>query len=227
MKKIAKYVIALLVILFLFYLGLQKFGPVPSEFKAKLDSLDRENDSLIVAIKADDSLINVLTIQDAELKENLAAAKGRVKVIHDVVYKEVEVAKKFDSAAIVKFYVDRYPTEAQIVDTIVGINKPILLVAATDLIKYDGAKKELSLKDSMLTMQDVRIAMKDSVITVFGLKEDKYKKIVINKDLAISEWSNQYNLLQIENKKLKLKAKFQRIASFAIIGGLTYMTLKK
>ena len=37
----------------------------------------------------------------------------------------------------------------------------------------------------------------------------------------------QYNKLQLENHKLKIKNKFTKIATGIVIGGLTYMIISK
>ena len=153
--------------------------------------------------------------------------KTHVKVIHDRVNKQVEVIKRHDSAAIVKFYSSRYSLEAKMIDTLIPINKPILISAASDLVKYDGAKQEILVKDSVITIQESRITLKDSTITLFKSKEGRYQSIIGNKDKAISEWSKQYDVLNLNYKKLQVKSKFQRIASYVIIGGLTYTLLVK
>lgn len=222
-KKIILVAAALLLI----YLIVDKVGLAPSKFKEELNELHKQNDSLVAEIVAGDSIIADLHEKDIQLTNELEDALGHVKVVKQIVYKEVEKVKAHDSSAIVGFYNTRYPEDAKKLDTLIPLNKPVLVAAAVDLVKFDGAVKELALKDSALGIQDKRIVLKDSIISVFNMKEDRYKKLVANKDIEIARWSQEYNKLEIQNKKLKLKSKFQRIAAAAVIGGLTYMTIKK
>ena len=113
------------------------------------------------------------------------------------------------------------------IDTLIPINKPILISAASDLARYDGAKQEIVVKDSVISLQENRITLKDSTITLFKNKEGRYQAIIGNKDQAISEWTKQYDILNLNYKKLQVKTKFQRIATYVIIGGLTYTLLTK
>lgn len=213
--------------LLLVYLIFDKVGLAPSKFKEELQVLHKQNDSLVAEIVAGDSIIADLHEKDIELTNELEDALTNVKVVKQIVYKEVEKVKAHDSAAIVEFYNYRYPEEAKKVDTLISLNKPVLVSAAVDLIKYDGAVKEIALKDSVISIQDKKIVLKDSMVSVFSMKEDRYKKLVANKDIEIARWSQEFNKLELQNKRLKLKSKFQRIAATAVIGGLVYMTIKK
>jgi hypothetical protein len=224
MKKIILIAVLAFVGYILFTLGGIK---VDSSFRAKLDSLDKVNDSLTVENKRGDSIIVKLEILDSSLQTQVAYQKAHVRVIYDKVNKQVEVIKRHDSAAIVKFYTSRYPLEAKMIDTLILINKPVLILAASDLTRYDGARQEIAVKDSIITLQESRITLKDSTITLFKGKEGRYQIIIGNKDQAISEWNKQYNLSQLENKKLKLQSKFQKIGTAIIAGGLIYTLIHK
>ena len=48
-----------------------------------------------------------------------------------------------------------------------------------------------------------------------------------NQETQIKDWKFQYNTLQLENQKLKIKSKFVKIGAGLVIGGLTYMMLTK
>ncbi len=222
-KKIILVAAALLLI----YLIVDKVGLAPSKFKEELNELHKQNDSLVAEIVAGDSIIADLHEKDIELTNELEDALSHVKVVKQIVYKEVEKVKQHDSSAVVGFFNNKYPEEAKKVDTLIPLNKPVLVAAAIDLIKYDGVVKELSLKDSVISIQDKKLVLKDSMVSVFSMKEDKYKKLIANKDVEIARWSQEFNKLELQNKKLKLKSKFQRIAATAVIGGLIYMTVKK
>lgn len=196
------------------------------EFVETIDSLQNVNDSLIQENKASDSLITELVAQDIRLNDIIDAQKASVQIIREVVYREVEVVRSADSAAIVEFYNRRYPTQTLAVDTSVPINKPVLVEAAADLVKYDGAVKELAIKDSVIALQDTRINVKDSTITLFKSKEANLSTIIGNKDVAIGEWTKQYNKLQLQNKKLKLQGKIQKVATILFASGFAFMLVK-
>jgi len=196
------------------------------EFTEKMDSLQRVNDSLIKENNLSDSLIEDLAAEDIRLNDIIDAQKASVQIIREIVIKEVEVIRDADSAAIAKFYNLRYPNQALAPDTLITLNKPVLVEVAADLIKYDGAVKEIAIKDSIISSQDTRISLKDSTITLFKSKEANLNNIIGNKDLAIDEWTKQYKGLQLENKKLKLQSKFQKVATVLFAGGFAYMLIK-
>jgi hypothetical protein len=191
-----------------------------------MDSLQRVNDSLIKENNLSDSLIEDLAAEDIRLNDIIDAQKASVQIIREIVIKEVEVIRDADSAAIAKFYNLRYPNQALAPDTLIALNKPVLVEVAADLIKYDGAVKEIAIKDSIISSQGTRISLKDSTITLFKSKEANLNNIIGNKDLAIDEWTKQYKGLQLENKKLKLQSKFQKVATVLFAGGFAYMLIK-
>lgn len=227
MKKTSTRLAIVVLSLFGLYLLADKCNITNSiEFVETIDSLQNVNDSLIQENKASDSLITELVAQDIRLNDIIDAQKASVQIIREIVYREVEVVRSADSAAIVEFYSRRYPAQTLAVDTSVPINKPVLVEAAADLIKYDGAVKELAVKDSVIALQDTRINLKDSTITLFKSKEANLNTIIGNKDLAIEEWTKQYNKLQFQNKKLKLQGKIQKVATILFAGGLAFMLVK-
>lgn len=213
--------------LFGLYLLVDKCNiPSSIEFTETIDSLENVNDSLIKENKQSDSLITELVAEDIRLNDIIDAQKASVQIIREVVIREVEVVKQADSAAILKFYSLRYPNQALAFDTLLTLNKPVLVEAAADLVKYDGAVKEIAVKDSIITSQDIRINLKDSTITLFKSKEANLNTIISNKDIAIDEWTKQYKGLQLQNKKLKLQGKLQKVATILFAGGFAYMLIK-
>ena len=120
---------------------------------------------------------------------------------------------------------NRYPKDT--ITNPLPVAQPVLASASRDLAAYDGAKHEIVIKDSVIAIQESRITLKDSTITLFVNKEGRYKSIIGNKDQAISEWSKQYDNLNLNYKKLQVKNKFQKIGSYIIIGGLAYTLLAK
>jgi hypothetical protein len=222
-----KFIFPLVVVVLLFWVFADKcnYSSLSSEFKAKQDSLTQAVDSLKVEIAKDDSTIFVLNELDAHLQEKLEEQKDKVKTI--VKYVEIEKNKidNYTEQELVSSFNKRYP-----IDTIsnpLPVAQPVLISAAKDLVELDGTKQTLLVKDDIIALNEERIANKDSVIAKFLSKEDKYKNIVTNQETQIGDWKQQYNILRIENHKLKIKNKFVKIGAGIVIGGLTYTILKK
>lgn len=195
------------------------------EFKAQMDSLHKVNDSLFAEIKKDDLVIDSLNQVDAELKDKLSHQKTKIVKVVEIV--EIEKAKvdELNEQQLISSFNNRYPTDT--ITNPLPLAQPVLVSAAKDLVELDGAKQIIVLKDSSIATLETRVAGKDSVINKYVAKEDKYKLILVNKDKEIAGWEDQYNKLDLQYKKLKVKSKFQRIGSYLIIGGLGYLMLAK
>ena len=222
MKKIA----LILALAFLGY-GLFTLGSIrgTANFQAKLDSLNKVNDSLVTENEEDSYKIATLQVQDSILTYNITHQKTKVVKVIEYVQVQQDNVDNFSGTETIDFFYKRYPKDT-ISDPLV-LAQPVLKSAAKDLVELDGARQILPIKDSIIATQESRITLKDSTIGLYINKEGRYKSIISNKDLAIAEWTSQYNQLQIQNKKLQLKSKFQRIGFYVIVGGLTYMTLHK
>jgi hypothetical protein len=221
-----KFIFPLVVVVLLFWIFADKcnYSSLSKDFKVKQDSLVQAVDSLKVKIAKDDSTIFILNELDAHLQEKLDEQKDKIKTV--VKYVEVEKNKidNYTEQELISSFNKRYP-----IDTIsnpLPVAQPVLISAAKDLVELDGAKQTLIVKDDIIALNEERIANKDSVITVFISKEDKYKNIVSNQQIQIGDWKQQYNILRIENHKLKIKNKFVKIGAGIIIGGLAYTLLK-
>lgn len=222
MKKVLIVVVLALVGYALFSIG----GiTVDTKFKAKLDSLDKVNDSLALENQKDDEAIAELQTQDSVLKYKVAHQKTKIVEIKVEVESKQGKIDTYDEHQVVNFYYTRYPKDT--VTNRIKVAQPVLTSAAKDLVAYDGAIKEIIIKDSVIALQESRIVGKDSTITLFMNKEGRYKAIIGNKDQAISEWSKQYDNLNLQYKKLQIRNKFQKIGTYIIIGGLTYTLLAK
>lgn len=222
MKYLLIFVASALVCSLVLNLGSLKSS---TDFKSKLDSLTKVNDSLQVANNLDDLKIAELETKDSALRYEVAHQKVKiVKVREEVVSKQNEI-DSYDEHQIVSFYNQRYSSDT--ITNPLPIAQPVLVTAAKDLAAYDGVKQEVLIKDSIITIQDDRIALKDSTISLFNIKELRYGMIFNNQNLKIEQWSKQYNYLQLENKKLRIQSKFTRIGTGIILGGLIYMTIAK
>ena len=222
MKKIVLVIALALVGYSLFTLGGIK---VDSSFKAKLDSLTEVNDYLLIQNQIADSEIAAIQKQDSIYIHDLENQKAKVIRVKEYVQVEVNRIDNLTEQEIVTHLNQRYPKDT--VTNPLPVAQPVLVSASKDLAAYDGAKQEIVVKDSVISLQESRITLKDSTITLFKNKEGRYQSIIGNKDQAISEWSKQYDVLNLNYKKLQVKSKFQRIATYVIIGGLTYTLLVK
>lgn len=194
-------------------------------FKAKLDSLTEVNDYLLIQNQIADSEIAAIQKQDSIYIHDLKNQKAKVIKIKEYVEVEVNRIDNLTEQEIVTHLNQRYPKDT--VTNPLPVAQPVLVSASKDLAAYDGAKQEIVVKDSVITLQDKRLVLKDSTIGLYIGKESRYKSIIGNKDQAISEWNKQYDALNLNYKKLQIKSKFQRIATYVIIGGLTYTLLVK
>jgi hypothetical protein len=222
MKKVLLVVALAFIGYILFDLGSMRAS---SNFQAKLDSLDKQNDSLYAENAKDDSTIVKLTALDQELEYKLDHQKAKVIKIKEIVEVERNKIEYLNESELVSYLNKRYPKDT--VTNPLPVAQPVLVEVSKDLVAYDGAKQELVVKDSVIAIQDSRILLKDSTINLYATKEGRFKSIITNQDLKITEWSKQYNNLYIEHNKLKLKNKFTRIGAGVIIGGLIYMTIAK
>jgi hypothetical protein len=219
--------IALLVALAFVGYGLFTLGDIKgtSSFKGKLDSLDRVNDSLEALNILDDKKIAELKSKDSSLTYQVEHQKTKVIKVRELVEIERNKIDNFTEQELVSYLNKRYPKDTT--TNPLPVAQPVLTSASKDLAAYDGAKHELVIKDSVIAIQESRITLKDSTITLFTNKEGRYKSIIGNKDQAIAEWSKQYDLLNLNYKKLQVRSKFQKIGSYIIIGGLAYTLLAK
>ena len=222
MKKLVLVVALAFIGYILFTLGDIKAS---SNFKAKLDSLTEVNDYLLIQNQIADGQIEAIQKQDSIYIHDLENRKAKVIKIKEYVQVEVNKIDNFTEQELVSYLNNRYPKDT--VTNPLPVAQPVLASASKDLAAYDGAKQELIVKDSVITLQDNRIILKDSTIGLYIGKETRYKSIIGNQDLKINEWSKQYNNLYLENNKLKLKNKFTKIGAGVIIGGLIYMTIAK
>ena len=205
--------------------GLFTLGDIKgtASFQDKLDSLDKVNDSLVAVNVLDDKKIEELKALDSSLTYQVEHQKTRVIKIKEIVEIEKNKIDNFSEQEIVSYLNQRYPKDT--ITNPLPEAQPVLTIVAKDLAAYDGAKHEIIIKDSVIAIQESRITLKDSTITLFVNKEGRYKAIISNKDQAIAEWSKQYDILNLNYKKLQVKNKFQKIGSYIIIGGLAYTLL--
>jgi hypothetical protein len=194
-------------------------------FLAQVDSLHKVNDSLQVEIAKDDAVIDSLDIVAVELQYKVDHQKTKVIKIVETIEVEKNNIDNLQEHQLVSFYNTRYPADT--VTNPLPLAQPVLVSAAKDLVELDGAKQIIVLKDSTITTLETKVNIKDSVISKYISKEDKFRLILTNKDKEIAGWEGQYQKLEFQYNKLKVKSKFQRIGSYIVIGGLAYLMLAK
>jgi hypothetical protein len=226
MKKFIIYAIIAIAIIGTGYeLFRQISGPNNVVFKQTIDSLHKENDSLKVEIVKETKQIDSMQVVETSLAADVDYQKHKVNTIVKYVDSSKKQIDNLSDVGLVHFYNSRYPQDTA--TRPLPIAQPILVLAAKDLVELDGDRQIIPFKDSIISLNEARLVNKDSIIGKYVSKETKYKLIITNKDTEITGWTNQYNQLQIQNKKLQLKSKFQKIGFYIILSGLTYMTLHK
>lgn len=215
-----------LVLAFIGY-GLFTLGDIrgTANFKGKLDSLDKVNDSLYAENKQDDIKIKELLVLDSTLTYQVEHQKTKVIKIDHWIDSSKGKIDTYTEHELVSSFNKRYPKDT--ISNPLPLAQPVLVATAKDLVELDGAKEKIVIKDSVIAIQESRITLKDSTIGLYVNKEGRYKAIISNKDQAIAEWSKQYDMLNLNYKKLQVRSKFQKIGSYIIIGGLAYTLLAK
>ena len=98
---------------------------------------------------------------------------------------------------------------------------------AKDLIKGDSAIALLKIKEEELNLTEKKVSAKDSIISMYKLKEVNYLSQVNNEMAKVTGWQTQYSELYKEHRKLKVKYRFTQILTYAIVGGLGYLYITK
>jgi hypothetical protein len=194
-------------------------------FLAQVDSLRKANDSLYSEIAKDDAVIDSLNEVDAVLTDKLSHQKTKVIKIVETIEIEKNNVDSYTEQELISSLNRRYPKDT--VTNPLPVAQPVLVSAAKDLVELDGAKQIIVLKDSSITTLEAKVTVKDSVIGKYANKELNYKNIILNKDKEIAGWEGQYQKIELQYNKLKVKSKFQRIGSYVVIGGLAYLMLAK
>ena len=185
-----------------------------------IDSLHGQNDSLETAIIDEEYKNQVLTVKSNILKDNIKALKEDKS--------ELEAAAKMRPHEIDSFFVVRYAEQYKVEtkDTTI-LPVPVSKAVVVDLLDFDRTKNIVLNQDSLITNLETKVSNKDSVISKYISKEDKFRLILLNKDKEIDGWEGQYQKIELQYNKLKIKSKFQRIGSYVVIGGLAYLMIAK
>ena len=194
-------------------------------FLSQMDSLHKVNDSLYSEIAKDDAEIDSLDLVAVELQYKVYHQKAKVIKIVETIEIEKNNVDSYTEQELISSLNRRYPTDT--ISNPLLVAQPVLISTAKDLVELDGAKQIIVLKDSSIVTLESKVTVKDSIIGKYANKELNYKNIILNKDKEITGWEGQYQKLELQYNKLKVKSKFQRIGSYIVIGGLAYLMLAK
>jgi hypothetical protein len=223
--KIIIYAVALFVIVGVVYVLFEKNSYDDSKFKSRIDSLKLAAEQLERNILKKDSAIAVMNAVDMQLLDRFSHQQTKIIVEREKTEAAVEEVSKLNNSALVSNLNKRYPGDT--ISNLLPIAEPVILNTAVDLVRYDGAKKEIVLKDSTILILEGRVQIKDKMIDVYKEKETDYKNLVTNKDTQIDGWEKEYEKLKSENKKLFLKNKLHKMANYVLLGGAAVLLIAK
>lgn len=224
MKKALLVTGTVLLIGIIIYQGNSKSNQAES-FKATLDSLHKQNDSLEASINSKDDVIDSLAVLDSALVDKLAHQKPKVVTVVKFVDSSKSAIDTYSEQELISSFNQRYPEDTT--SNLLALAQPVLKSAAKDLVEFDGEKQLSALKDSVITIQEERLTLKENTIREYVAKEENYKGIIINKNVEIKTWNDQYDQLQKENTKLKKRSKIQKIVSSVVAGTLAILLIVK
>jgi hypothetical protein len=218
MKKALLVIGTVLLIAIILYQGSSKSDQAES-FRTTLDSLHKQNDSLQASIANKSTVIDSLEVLDSALIDKLANQKPKVITITKFVDSSKSAIDTYTEQELISSFNKRYPEDTT--SNLLALAQPVLKSAAKDLVELDGEKELSSLKDSVITIQEDRINNKDAVIREYVSKEKDYEGIIVNKNVEIKTWVDQYDRLKEENRKLRKRSKIHKVISSILAGTLT------
>ena len=224
MKKI---VLGILIVLVAAYIIFDKIGDIglTKEFTQKQDSLVHAVDSMKLTLAVDSAKIDSLNQIDEQLQDKLTYAKSHAKTVTKFIDSSKAIVDTYNEKELITFFNKRYPKDTT--TNKLPLAQPVLVSTAKDLAELDGAKKIITIKDSVIALTEQRVTGKDSVIAVYIKKEGTYRNIMTNQDTQIKDWKNQYQSLYLQNQKLKFKNKITKIGAGVVVGGLVYLMIAK
>ena len=104
---------------------------------------------------------------------------------------------------------------------------PVCKLIAKDLLSGDSAKALLKVTEEQLKQTELKVAFKDTVISIMKLKESNYESIIGMERTKYSILEDHTKKVELMLKKEKVKSKFKGIVSVGIIATLTYFLITK
>lgn len=100
-------------------------------------------------------------------------------------------------------------------DTIVSLKEPIAKAVIKDLVSYDGLKIEVKSVQELLTLEQKKVVLKDSVIGSLNTKVLNLETIISKKDEQFGLEREKSEQLQKELKREKRKTFFYKLGTYA------------
>jgi hypothetical protein len=221
-----KLVLPLVIVVLLAWIFVDKcnYNNLSVEFKTTQDSLNYTVDFLKEDNHQKELQIGALEHLEYDLQNQLSKVKAKVIVVTKWVDSSKGKVDTYSEAELISSLNNRYPEDT--ITNPLPVAQPVLVNAVKDLIELDGAKQTLVIKDSVIALNEERIFVKDSIIMKFEEKDSNNKIIIAVREKQIKDWQEQYDQLQAQNKKLKLKNKFTKIGAGVVIGSLVFLLAK-
>ena len=102
---------------------------------------------------------------------------------------------------------------------------PVVKQIMKDLLSGDEAKAQLKLSDSLLTMTEKKVELKDSIIISMQNKEINYLTIIDTQNQKYNLLENYTKQVESDLKKEKVKGKFKTIISGGVILALSILLI--
>ncbi len=110
---------------------------------------------------------------------------------------------------------------------VIQLKKPIARLVIKDLITGDGAKKEINLLNTKLSLLEKKVVVKDSVILNLNGRVMNFESILSTKTNQIVIAQELSRKLQFDLKKQKAKTKlFQYGGSAILVGAIALLVAK-
>jgi hypothetical protein len=220
-EKKDKLIAVLFVLLgFLLYSLLQKSDKSDTNnlkaYQQTIDSLHKRIDSLSAIIKVEDSTIVYYKNKDRKLSNTVSKLKQELNSLKK---KKDTMPKKIDSLSsvqLVSFYNQRYPNDTTTEK--LELAKPVLNSAAKDLIELDYSKEIISVQDSIINVDSIRIAGKDSTISSYERKELLYKNQISNHIEIEDNYKKSIDQYKQDQKIAKKNLRNAKLKTYAAIG---------
>lgn len=120
-----------------------------------------------------------------------------------------------------------FPLLASAQQDTIKLPVPVAKAIVKDLLSGDSAKAELKLANQQIVLLNQKTILKDSIISGHVQKGILYEERIKNEQLKFNTQNSWVKDLERQNKNLKVKLKFVQLTRLAIIGGLTYLYLRR
>jgi hypothetical protein len=188
--------------------------------------LELANDSLKKEIKISDlkaekyaNRINALNDSLIVLERMKQREKIKIVTIVKEVQTKIEAVGSLNTKGIANYYQNRYKLPVTITQYGVALTDTIAKKNIIELVQKDGLVKELQSTQTMLSIEEKKSVVKDSII---------YNKsfIIIEKDKVISNHLEIEKNLNKSIKSEKVKKNIWKITAVGILGGAAYLIAK-